>query len=757
MPHINISLLANYKGIIITYCLLFFGLAVPFLLLGDVAAPYRQYIEVGGVDTYVGTASIENRKFSDYTNSYIPEISQNLKGVRSGWLALWTNQNELGRPLYQISGFSAAYLPAWVIAQFTDNPWRYITSFSLLACFFSGVFIILFGREIGLHPLAALIGGISLGASPFFMYWLTFPMFVSTWCWAAGALWGVTRVARKSDLLGWSVLAFSVYSLGMTAYPQPVVYHAYILFGYGICLAYRKLQSGWVELGKFLITTASALAVGAVLTLPVYLDLAHIATESSRAAPEASFFTMYLLSLATWEDAIRFIALSTVPEFFGNPIEATYPFGYEGLSISLLMLFFVLIGLFSAIGKTWGWWVAVAIFVILTFSRPLYELGARYLGFDLSPSLPLGSVMLPLVVITVFGADKLLGATQLEKRSRVVLSALVCIIAVIIISLGYGFFYGVGIRWGIVLISLVVVGLLAAQIDKSRFGLVIVALVIVTATVSFPLMLRQDPASIATTSPLVETVRRALSIGGRYAVADPGLPVLPPNLNATLGLASVHSYNSLSSRRYKTLLEELGGDARVFGRWNASISPDYGRAVFWMSNIGLILSPKRLSHGNLEYWGEESGVHLHKVISRMGDSIQATLQTSIGTDGLHVADPRLLPRHTPAKLVDQGDLLEFGVMQGAASVLILSQKFHRDWQAQVFDQAGWRPAKTTVVNGVFQGVLLPKNSQQVRLEFKPYARYAWIAHVFWLLLLALLGFKTWHRKRRSGGEGVSAR
>ena len=79
-------------------------------------------------------------------------------------------------------------------------------------------------------------------------------------------------------------------------------------------------------------------------------------------------------------------------------------------------------------------------------------------------------------------------------------------------------------------------------------------------------------------------------------------------------------------------------------------------------------------------------------------------------------------------------------------MLILSQKFHRDWQAQVFDQSGWVYAKTTVVNGVFQGVLLPQNAQRVRLEFKPYARYAWVAHVFWLILLALIGFIAWKKK-----------
>jgi len=84
----------------------------------------------------------------------------------------------------------------------------------------------------------------------------------------------------------------------------------------------------------------------------------------------------------------------------------------------------------------------------------------------------------------------------------------------------------------------------------------------------------------------------------------------------------------------------------------------------------------------------------------------------------------------------------------------LSQKFHRDWQAHVFGPLNWVPAKTTVINGVFQGVLLPDNTQRVRLKFKPYVRYAYIAHVFWPLLFATLGFKAWQNKINTTKEGV---
>jgi hypothetical protein len=81
-------------------------------------------------------------------------------------------------------------------------------------------------------------------------YWLTFPMFPAVWCWAAAALWSVTRLAKCPDILGWGVLIFSSYSLLMTAYPQPVVFHAYLLGGYGLWLAFHQLRISWLALAE---------------------------------------------------------------------------------------------------------------------------------------------------------------------------------------------------------------------------------------------------------------------------------------------------------------------------------------------------------------------------------------------------------------------------------------------------------------------------------------------------------------------------
>jgi hypothetical protein len=748
MLQLNKRFPVGYKLSFVAYLVLILWLFSPYLFLNKIVSPHRQYIEIGLPDTHLEHELIENRKFNDYTNAYIPEISEHFNGTRSNWLTLWTNKNELGRPIYHISGFSPAYLPSWVITKFTNSPRQFITILSLLLCFLSGLFVILFCREVGLSPVASLIAGSSLAASPPFMYWLTFPMFSAVWCWAAGALWALTRIAGKPDLLGWIALAFSSYSLLMTAYPQLVIFHAYILASYGLHLIYKKYLSRQRNIGQFLIFATSAAITGIAIALPVYIDLAHLSYESARVAPDPSFFTAVLPKFSTLSEVLQFALLSTVPELFGNPIAPDFPFPYNGLSIPLLSLFFSVICLLAAYKKTWVWWLIIAAFCLFAFFQPLYVLGVKYLGFNLSRSNPLGSIVLPLAIIVAYGADALITHPPSKRSSRIVGSAVTCVVAVIAVGLIFGFFENLSIRWAAGSAMLILAGLLAAQCHKVHPVLLMSALIAVVISTSYPLMLRHDPTQIATTSPLIEQVRRNLPEGSRFAIATPGIAALPPNLNASLGLASVHSYNSLSPRRYHTLINALGGEVQTYGRWNSTISPDYSDFMFWMSNIGLMLSPQPLSHQNLAYLAEEAGIYLYKVISRMGEALQVVPSTWNDAEGsnLYLGDPRLSTGHTASKISDQGDILEFEVSSSQPSILVLSQKFHRSWQAQAYIQSKWKPARTAVVNDVFQGVILPPNTQRVRLEFTPWVRHTWIAHIFWSLLFGILALALCHKR-----------
>lgn len=571
----------SYRRAALLYALFFLALSWPYWLAGEVVAPHRQFTELARADD-TGATHPENRKFTDVTNSYIPEIGAHLAGPRSGWLATWTAQNELGRPLYQVSGFSPAYLPVWLLSRAVHDPWVLLSTLALCTCFLAGAFLLLFCREAGLAPMAGLLASTGLAAAPPLMYWLSFPMFLSVWCWSAAVLWSVTRLHRRPDLLGWCVLAFSGYSLLMTAYPQLVVFHAYLLGGYGLSLAFSRWRAERSAALRFAALCVSALALGMALAMPVYRDLLVLSSESARVAPGPSFFTAALPRVASLAEALRFVALSTVPEVFGNPIAATFALPYDGLSMALPTAFFAVAGLACALRRTWGWWLAIALLVLFAFKHDLYVFGVQNLGFHLSRSTPIGSITLPLAVISAFGADALASRSSTGERLRALVWSTVACLALLLTALVYGLGHGLAIRWPSAMGLALVIGLLAAQRQRMRPLWLGAAVAITAATTAFPLMLRQDPRQIASTSALVERVRQQLPPGARLSVAAPGIAALPPNLNAGLDLPSVHTYNGLSAKRYHHLVAQLGGQVSTYGRWNGFIAPDYGGVPFWM-------------------------------------------------------------------------------------------------------------------------------------------------------------------------------
>lgn len=742
----------TFARVVAAYTIFFLLLASPFWLQGEVLAPTRQAEELGITAPAAGDR-IENRKFSDYPTVFVPEVVEHLESRRSGWLTLWTAKSEVGRPTYHISGFSPAYALTWLIRPLVGDAWELLTVLSLSFCYLAGLFGILFCREAGLEPLAGLVAGASLAGSPLLMYWLTFPMFPAVWCWAAGAIWGLARLQVRPDAWGGFILAFSSYSLLMSGYPQVVVFHGYLLAGLGLHLAFRKFRASPAEGCRFAACVLAAVAYGTALAAPAYLDLLHLSSESARVAPDAAFFSVVVPVFATAKDLWQFVSSATFPEFFGNPISPAYPLQYNGISIPALPAFFVVLGVLAAWRQTWGWLLGAALLGLFALVPAVHAFGVKYLGFNLSRATPLGTVLLPATIVAAYGANALVSRSCAGMRSAVLTSSI--IVGVLAASaILFAISMSLQFRWSAVVVSLAVIGLLAFQRSRTRSWMIILALGSGLASVSAPLMLHQPPGEIRKTSPFVEAIRSKLEPGARYAVVSPGVAVLPPNMNSAVDLSSVHSYNSLSPTRYRELIRALGGEVHTYGRWNGSIAPDYASATFWMSNIALVLSREPIRDENLQPAGEESGVRFYKVVARMGEAVQV-VPAAIDSlrDHVDIGDPRRLPSHEPKKLVDQGDVVEYRVAADAASLLLLSRKYHRDWQATGRVQGHWEALQTTEVNRVFQGVILPPGTDSVRLEFKPYVRHAWLANACWLALLALVVLHWVLERARSTGKG----
>lgn len=737
----------NYKIAFFMFTVLFLVVTKSFWLNGEVLSHTRQHHELMISDAPT-SLYIENNKFSDFNRVYLPEIKQYVTALRSSSIALWTSQNELGRPLHQLSGFGPSYFPFYFMMQLSDNPWVLITAFSLATCFFTGGFVMLFCRELKLVPLAGLFAGITLAFSPIFMYWLTFPMFLSTYCWAIGILFSIQYALRRTNLLVWLLLAFCTYSLFISSYPQSTIHQLYLIVGYSLYLVYVNFNIlGHKKIFQLVVFVSSAIIVGVFLVLPVYLDLISMATDSARLKIlDMSLFSKVLPKFESMKDVGQFLVLSTVPELFGNPISPEFGFRYNGVSFTSMVCFFSIVGLIISFKKVWGWWFAVVISFLLGTVPPIYLFAVKYLGFNLSGATPLGIMVLPLIMISTYGVHTFITNSSI-LRSRAIFLAGILYFLILGLGVFLGIIYGISISFRILLLYILIVGSLVAQHRKPNFILLLFAMIISTV-LPLSLMLKQPLKSIETTSSFVELVNKNLEHEMRYANVSGEFSALSPNFNALLDLPSIHTYNSLSSKYYHKAVADLGGSTTEFGRWNSVIHPDFDSLVFWMSNIGLILADKKIEHQNLDFLEQYANVYFYKVKSTMGSYLQTPYLASVENDSVEI-DPRFSQNYQLEKRIDKGDYLEFKTAKQPQSILVLSQKYHKNWIAQILTSRGWVKTKTLIVNGIFQGVLLPDNTEGVRLWFKPYARYMAVSHLFWVIALLILMVKIGFSKRRN--------
>jgi len=237
--------------------------------------------------------------------------------------------------------------------------------------------------------------------------------------------------------------------------------------------------------------------------------------------------------------------------------------------------------------------------------------------------------------------------------------------------------------------------------------------------------------SIATTSPFVEDLKSRVK-GARYAGAgDVVSRLLPPNQESVLGLSSIHSFNSLSSRAYQdwvTRVSETG--TRTYGRQFRKITSaaKLGDGELALAGVGVIASEIPLESPAVERVGEFGSVTFYK-------PREAPVFTAIfarftrDADGVRVEnDPA--QRRFAGTINPQDDYLRIGVAPTTSEeLLFVSQQHHPQWRAS----ADGRELETVVVNGFYQGVIVPAGVSEVKLVFQPWSLWMWIPQLAFVL------------------------
>jgi hypothetical protein len=718
------------------------------LFYGEVIFPHDNSLEVGLSEEPNGTR-LSNRKFSDESSFFIPELANNLGSQRKAWLETWNPHVQLGRAAFH-GPLSRAFALTNLLSCFTSSPFVLYTALILLAVGLTASFLLLFLRSLGLHPVACGCAALGLGFTTLISYWLCFVMFLSAICWLVCLLWLITEFTRKPS---WPVavgLAFATYCLLMAGYPQVTILSAYTTGAYALIRLVQMPGSRREKLWTMLAMLGCA-GAGVLASLPVYLDLLFVAKDSARLGDVGdSFFLGILPPCRNPRETASFLMTLFDWSWLGNAIDPKYPLHFNGLSFtpvygSLIWFSFILKNRRAVL----FWQIVLIACLAGTIFPAVYLFAVHHLGFGLSPIQLLGGGIVPGFVLSAFTVDAIFrGELRLTIRSLAWLLAPLVAESVVALLVWH--------RLPIDAVAVAATFLLVAGLLGSIYWRSIPALVGVAVVSTFlygrELILSRPLETIHVSSKLVDAIKAHAPDGDRFAIADSSIAVLPPNEEVLFGLNSVNSYDSLSSRRYQELVGHWSAvGTRTYGRHFRFL--DIGQALadqgFLFSGVHLILSAHPLVADQLTLAAEVNGIKLYETVTAPVDLLQ-TPRFKFSNAGEAAIDPSagavILQSHR-VEMINDFQKIEV-TASPEETLLFLSQQYHRAWRAR----AGKQLLRTVLVNRFYQGVIVPPNTSEVDLNFRPFALWSWLPQAFFATsgALLLLGSALQIRGRQRG-------
>lgn len=694
----------------------------PRLLAGEVIFPHSNAVQVGleapvGADDEAPLHEAFGQKFSDESSFYVPELHAHLTAPRTGWIATWTNAVELGRPLTHLSGLSPAYPPTWVLALVTKDAFRLYTWLVVLTVLATGVFAFAFFRALELDVWASVFGALAAALGMPVLYWLTFAMNVSGLCWTFALLWLVTSwVARPSvaKLLG---VAACTYALLLSGYPQMTVWEGAFVAAWTIARVVAK-RDGVAARARAIAAFAVAVVLGVACAIPVLHDVALALSRSARTDVDADFFLAVLPSVNGWKDVLAWASTLVDPALLGDVRSKDYPVRFEGVAFGAAV---VVLALVSWRADRWRVLVPAYAFVVVGIAMMLvpsfYRFGVEHLGLGMSRTVPTWGAIVPMVVCATVAFDAAI--VQPMKRPWIFTAIVIAaVVAVAATSDAPAYAHT----------SCVVGALGALAATQLRNGRVAVLFALGAAWIAGrELVLLRPRDSIATRSALVDALHERLTDGARFAiVGNERRQVLPANEELLLGLASVHSYDSLSPREYQDWTRAVSREgARNRGRRFDRITDASMLDGLADANVAVVLAPRVLTsvHG-LEPVGLFGTLFLHRWTGERWAA--RTLTRGFGVEGSEVSSLSDASIATARIASDEGDRVEVEIdPRPNECVIELARSFHPQWEA-----TGGRAVR---VDGFRQGVLVPAGARSVTLEFRPWSRFAWIPMVAFAL------------------------
>jgi hypothetical protein len=736
------------------------------LFRGDVIFPHDNARELGLAEIDEGW--ISNRYFSDQSSVFVPELAVHLNGERSGWISTWNPHVELGRPTGQLAGLGKAFWPTHLASFLFDDPVSAQTWLTVLALALAGLFAFSLLHELRLGPLACWTGAVlaSLGVYP--LFWLTFAVHLWSVTWTLGVLWAAIYFARRPSMGAGLAVAFLVHSMLLSAYPQAIVWAAYLIVPFVLVSAWRG-HSGVRRLWP-LIGLAAAVAIGALSAFPVWHDVLLESERSARGDINASYFLPSLPRLRGIAAAFGPLGQLVDSFRFGNPIDPAYEgMSFKGTSLAPAFCALAVLSL-AAFRRTWLLLLFVAVALAMTLRPTVYLIGVERLGLGISRFPPLAGVFVPLVLLVAFGVERAADSALRGRRLWALLTAVPFVVAlgaalVPWAALGQGYAPPALEIPFVVLGVVVTVGSLVF-VAMRRAWIWVLVVVASTLIYGWQIALVRPRDEVRDTSPAVVTLRELTKEGTRFAKVGARVRILPPNQESWLGLRSIHTYNSLVSRDYRRWVVGLNPDGMDLGHdgdWADYVEDgDYGRqfrrarqgpglwgtALSWMG-VSVLLSKGALDPASFEPIRGD----LYRPLSSARLEAQLLTEPRVLAPDADVGSeenawwPPLQRLHEAPQLAvertgDRADSLGFRTSGAEAeTILFISQQYHPHWTAR--DASGTK-LETLQLLGFYQGVRLPPRTTEVELRFLPQVRHAWIPQ----LAFALAGIVVFAMRRR---------
>ena len=703
--------------------------------------------------------------FSDYLLFFVPEQYLIANEPRSTWVSTWTNKTELGRELRHY-GLSQSYVLNWGMQFLFSDPFVFFTVAFVVHLYLTGLFAFLYVRRLLQQTSLALLAAYVVTFSPFFFFWNTYSTFYTAACWGVGILYGLLWLR---DTLNWKsvlFLTFAVYSLFSLAYPQYIVYFAYMVLGY-YAHEFWQLRNNTHKKWPFVGYSVLAVAVGTSMTIPQYLDLLQATALTDVTVRNLEY---YLLVFPKFDSASRMLemGLAYVLRDIFEPLTKfkSTLFYYRGANTTLVVFLLMMVGAIWRWRQTWGWslWIIIAFF--MSFNQTAFVFGYEQLRLpQLSRGLALFSgvtQIFPQMILVIYGVHVIL-SEQFNKTFKILLGMFAVGFQLIVVA-GAMKFNDKGVFTGmqqyvafelLIVVCILMLALLSAP--KMKWAVIYGVMLLQAIMLLQPMLVTKPIESVDRTSPSTEMIQQTLQPGERMALIEnpeAGKPSgttafkrIQPfggNYNAVSEVANIGTYSSLQSKYYVALMKRFG--YMYVGRVADNM---YVRRIplplpendQWMANIRTVVSEKPVSDPSLALAFRTEGhtpFYVYTTPSTMGCCLQVPMtsirivRTKYQTN-FWVDEPKAPTNRQLQQDEHQGDRFAVnGTEMYNESIIVFSQIYHPHWFARVRTAEGWKGANTIVVNEAYQGVRVPAGTVEVVMEFRPWIYWGIITNLIWL-------------------------